>query len=171
MKALVGALNQEKALTGAFSVIVQFRRWIVCSTSYRWRWGGARACSAPSAGCRRRGWRRRRWRGWPRCSPGTRSASCPSAAGSARSGCGCPAAWHKQHDSSTKNSSDIYCIYIRYWVGWRLKVNNIWFSLHFNFKCAAQLHSHCLLAQNRKIFGITIRKMVRPCRYCVGCWP
>ena len=28
MKALVGALNQEKALVGAFSVIVQLHRWI-----------------------------------------------------------------------------------------------------------------------------------------------
>ena len=28
VKALVGAFNQEKALVGAFSVIVQFHRWI-----------------------------------------------------------------------------------------------------------------------------------------------
>ena len=28
MKALVGAFNQEKALVGAFSVIVQLHRWI-----------------------------------------------------------------------------------------------------------------------------------------------
>ena len=28
MKALVGAFNQEKALVGAFSVIVQLNRWI-----------------------------------------------------------------------------------------------------------------------------------------------
>ena len=33
MKVLVGALNQEKALVGAFSVIVQLRRLIVYSTS------------------------------------------------------------------------------------------------------------------------------------------
>ena len=33
MKALVGAFNQEKALLGAFFVIVQLRRLIVCSTS------------------------------------------------------------------------------------------------------------------------------------------
>ena len=32
MKALVGAFNQEKALVGAFSVIVQLHRLIVCST-------------------------------------------------------------------------------------------------------------------------------------------
>jgi hypothetical protein len=29
VKALVGAFNQEKALVGAFSVIVQLHRWIV----------------------------------------------------------------------------------------------------------------------------------------------
>ena len=29
MKALVGAFNQEKALVGAFSVIVQLHRWMV----------------------------------------------------------------------------------------------------------------------------------------------
>ena len=28
MKALVGTFNQEKALVGAFSVIVQLHRWI-----------------------------------------------------------------------------------------------------------------------------------------------
>ena len=33
MKALVGAFNQEKALVGAFSVIVQFRRLIFCSAN------------------------------------------------------------------------------------------------------------------------------------------
>ena len=33
VKALVGAFNQEKALVGAFSVIVQLRRLIVYSTS------------------------------------------------------------------------------------------------------------------------------------------
>ena len=33
MKALVGAFNQEKALVGAFSVIVQLRRLIVYGTS------------------------------------------------------------------------------------------------------------------------------------------
>ena len=33
MKALVGAFNQKKALVGAFSVIVQPHRLIVCSTS------------------------------------------------------------------------------------------------------------------------------------------
>ena len=32
-KALVGAFNQEKVLVGAFSVIVQLRRLIVCSTT------------------------------------------------------------------------------------------------------------------------------------------
>ena len=32
VKALVSAFNQEKALVGAFSVIVQ-NRWIVCSSS------------------------------------------------------------------------------------------------------------------------------------------
>ena len=32
VKALIGAFNQEKALVGAFSVIVQFHRLIVCST-------------------------------------------------------------------------------------------------------------------------------------------
>ena len=38
-KALVGvgAFNQEKALVGAFSVIVQFRRLIVCSTAVNTR--------------------------------------------------------------------------------------------------------------------------------------
>ena len=35
MKVLVGAFNQEKALIGAFSVIVQLRRLIVYSTSYK----------------------------------------------------------------------------------------------------------------------------------------
>ena len=34
MKGLVGALNQEKALVGAFSLIVQLRRLIVCSTNH-----------------------------------------------------------------------------------------------------------------------------------------
>ena len=33
MKALVGAFNQEKALVGAFSVIVQLHGLIVYSTS------------------------------------------------------------------------------------------------------------------------------------------
>ena len=33
VKVLVGAFNQEKALVGAFSVIVQLRRLIVCSTT------------------------------------------------------------------------------------------------------------------------------------------
>ena len=33
MKALVGAFNQEKALVGAFSVIVQLCLLFVCSTS------------------------------------------------------------------------------------------------------------------------------------------
>ena len=33
MKALVGTFNQEKALVGAFFVIVQLRRLIVCSSS------------------------------------------------------------------------------------------------------------------------------------------
>ena len=33
VKALVGTFNQEKALVGAFSVIVKLRRSIVCSTS------------------------------------------------------------------------------------------------------------------------------------------
>ena len=33
MKAVVGAFNQEKALVGAFSVIVQLRRLIVYSTT------------------------------------------------------------------------------------------------------------------------------------------
>ena len=33
MKALVGAFNQEKALVGAFSAIVQLRRLIVCNTN------------------------------------------------------------------------------------------------------------------------------------------
>ena len=34
VKGLVGALNQEKALVGAFSLIVQLRRLIVCSTNH-----------------------------------------------------------------------------------------------------------------------------------------
>ena len=33
MKAVVAAFNQEKALVGAFSVIVQFHRLIVCCTN------------------------------------------------------------------------------------------------------------------------------------------
>ena len=33
MKAVVATFNQEKALVGTFSVIVQLRRWIVRSTS------------------------------------------------------------------------------------------------------------------------------------------
>ena len=33
MKAVVAAFNQEKAIVGAFSVIVQLHRLIVCSTS------------------------------------------------------------------------------------------------------------------------------------------
>ena len=33
MKALVGAFNQEKALVGAFSVIIQLHRLIVYSTN------------------------------------------------------------------------------------------------------------------------------------------
>ena len=33
MKAVVATFNQEKALEGAFSVIVQLRRLIVCSTT------------------------------------------------------------------------------------------------------------------------------------------
>ena len=32
MRKQVGAFNQEQALVGAFSVIVQLHRWIVCST-------------------------------------------------------------------------------------------------------------------------------------------
>ena len=35
VKAVVAAFNQEKALVGAFSVIVQLHRLIVYSTSYR----------------------------------------------------------------------------------------------------------------------------------------
>ena len=35
MKVLLGAFNQKKALIGAFSVIVQHRRLIVCSTINR----------------------------------------------------------------------------------------------------------------------------------------
>ena len=34
VEALVGAFNQEKALVGAFSMIVQLRQLIVCRTSY-----------------------------------------------------------------------------------------------------------------------------------------
>ena len=34
VKAVVAAFNQAKALVGAFSVIVQLHRLIVCSTSY-----------------------------------------------------------------------------------------------------------------------------------------
>ena len=33
MKALVGTINQEKALVGAFCVIVQLHRLIVCNSS------------------------------------------------------------------------------------------------------------------------------------------
>ena len=33
MKALIGAFNQEKALVGAFFVIVKLLRLLVCSTS------------------------------------------------------------------------------------------------------------------------------------------
>ena len=33
MKALVGAFNQEKALVGAFSAMVQLRQLIVCNTT------------------------------------------------------------------------------------------------------------------------------------------
>ena len=33
VKALVGAFNQEKALVGAFSVIIKLRRLIVCSST------------------------------------------------------------------------------------------------------------------------------------------
>ena len=33
VKAVLGDFNQEKALVGAFSVIVQLRRLIVCSTN------------------------------------------------------------------------------------------------------------------------------------------
>ena len=35
MKAVVAAFNQEKALVGAFSVIVQLHRLIVYSTTYK----------------------------------------------------------------------------------------------------------------------------------------
>ena len=38
MKALVGAFNQEKALVGAFSVIVLLRQLIVCSTIVDLTW-------------------------------------------------------------------------------------------------------------------------------------
>ena len=34
VKALEGAFNQEKTLAGAFSVIVQLSRLIICSTNY-----------------------------------------------------------------------------------------------------------------------------------------
>ena len=34
LKALVGTFNQEKTLQEAFSMIVQLRRLIVCSTSF-----------------------------------------------------------------------------------------------------------------------------------------
>ena len=35
VKAVVGTLNQEKALEGAFSMIVQLHRLIVCSTNLK----------------------------------------------------------------------------------------------------------------------------------------
>ena len=38
MTGLVGAFNQEKALVGAFSVIVQLRRLIVCSSVADMTW-------------------------------------------------------------------------------------------------------------------------------------
>ena len=38
VKLLVGAFNQEKALVGAFSVIVQLRQLIVCSTIVDLTW-------------------------------------------------------------------------------------------------------------------------------------
>ena len=42
---IVCAFNQEKALVGAFSVIVNFCRWIVCSTEHYRLGGWARAMS------------------------------------------------------------------------------------------------------------------------------
>ena len=62
MKALVEAFNQEKALVGAFSVIVQLHRLIVYSTINT-------ACAAASRtgrGCGGRGSTPRRC-GWRRC--------------------------------------------------------------------------------------------------------
>ena len=53
MKALVGTINQEKALVGAFSVIVQLLRLIVCSTTLLWlmlRLAGAKLLRRPAAG-------------------------------------------------------------------------------------------------------------------------
>ena len=35
LQVLVGAFNQEKALVGVFSVIVQLRRLIVCITTIK----------------------------------------------------------------------------------------------------------------------------------------
>ena len=34
VKALVGTFNQDKALVGAFSVIIQLRRLIICNSIY-----------------------------------------------------------------------------------------------------------------------------------------
>ena len=49
MKALVGAFNQEKALVGAFSVIVQLHRLIVYSTSCD-LWAQVRGQQGPGRG-------------------------------------------------------------------------------------------------------------------------
>ena len=46
MKTLVGAFNQEKTLVGAFSVIVQIRWLVVCSTTH-----DCVACSHHIHGC------------------------------------------------------------------------------------------------------------------------
>ena len=43
VKALVGFFNQEKALVGAFTVIVQLRRLIVCSSNRERGAGGHRS--------------------------------------------------------------------------------------------------------------------------------
>ena len=46
VKAVVAAFNQEKALVGAFSVIVQLHRLVVCSTTH-----DCVACSHHIHGC------------------------------------------------------------------------------------------------------------------------
>ena len=37
VKAIVGAFNQEKALVGAFSVIVQLHKLIACSSTIKYK--------------------------------------------------------------------------------------------------------------------------------------
>ena len=85
VKVLVGTFNLEKALVGAFSMIVQLRRLIVYSSTWNpqtrrrawsWRWGHHRPWVGQS-------WRP--WAGCPSWGAAARGGSCSGGGGSSRS--------------------------------------------------------------------------------------